>query len=116
RAGFHQAELVAERAADLEHQLAAEGARRIGDLYTDRGIGVVGGAGRHARARLQAQRVPLRNDFLGRLGGDGDASLPRRGFGGYANLHEASPLVVGPGLTASLHYFALSSTRAGPVP
>ena len=85
--GFHQPHFAGGGVAHLQHQLAAEGAGHIGDLAADRLEGLVGDAGRQARARLDPQAVALRLQFPGRLGSDGNTGFTRRGFSGNANLH-----------------------------
>jgi hypothetical protein len=75
------------RRAHLQHQLTAEGAGPIDDLGAHRFISRIGGAGRHAGARLHAQRVTLALELLGRLGGDGNAGLARHRLERHADQH-----------------------------
>jgi hypothetical protein len=87
RARPHQRHFLLAGGPHLEHQVAAEGAGRIGDLGARRAVGLVGHAGGDAGAGLDAQAVALGLELFGRLGGDGDTGFSRRGFGGYAYQH-----------------------------
>ena len=61
RPGLYQAQLCDRRASYLEHQIAAQCTRGIGDLHPKSGISRIYCAGCYARARLQGNRVPLGN-------------------------------------------------------
>ena len=58
--GFMSAASPSDGRAHLEHQLAAEGAGRVGDLGAGGLVGRIGDAGRNAGAGLHAHGVALR--------------------------------------------------------
>ena len=62
----------------------------VGDLGAGGHVGFVGGAGRHAGARLDAQGVALRLEFFRRLGRDGDAGFADRCLCRNADEHGCS--------------------------
>jgi hypothetical protein len=87
--GLHQRAFIGVGRTHFQHQLGAQGTRRIGDLGTGGHIGFVGHAGGHAGSGLHTKRVALGLELLDGLRGHGHAALAGSGLQGYANEHTA---------------------------
>ena len=79
--------LAVQRAAHLEHDVGSVSARGIGDLDPCRAVGVIGNAGGHASARLNANDMALGFELFRRFGRDGHTCFSGHDFGGYPNQH-----------------------------